>query len=32
MWTPGKLTLDELFAHGHDLLKERVNGGALAKA
>ena len=28
----GKLPLDELFAHGHELLKERVNGGVLAKA
>ena len=28
----GKLSVDELFAHGHELLKERVNGGALAKA
>jgi pyruvate-ferredoxin/flavodoxin oxidoreductase len=28
----GKLSHDELFAHGHELLKERVNGGALAKA
>jgi pyruvate-ferredoxin/flavodoxin oxidoreductase len=28
----GKLPLDELFAHGHEMLKERVNGGVLAKA
>jgi pyruvate-ferredoxin/flavodoxin oxidoreductase len=28
----GKLSHDELFAHGHEMLKERVNGGVLAKA
>ena len=28
----GKISLDDLFANGYDMLKERVNGGALAKA
>ncbi|MGB6691918.1 MAG: 2-oxoacid:acceptor oxidoreductase family protein [Terracidiphilus sp.] len=28
----GKIPHDELFAHGHEMLKERVNGGVLAKA
>jgi pyruvate-ferredoxin/flavodoxin oxidoreductase len=28
----GKLSLDELFTHGHELLKERLTGGVLAKA
>jgi hypothetical protein len=28
----GKLPLEELFANGHELMKERVNGGVLAKA
>jgi pyruvate-ferredoxin/flavodoxin oxidoreductase len=28
----GKLSLDELFTQGHDLLKERLTGGVLAKA
>jgi len=28
----GKISLDQLFANGHEMLKERVNGGALAKA
>jgi pyruvate-ferredoxin/flavodoxin oxidoreductase len=28
----GKLSQDELFAHGHERLKERVNGNVLAKA
>jgi len=28
----GKLPMEELFAKGHDLMKERVNGGVLAKA
>jgi pyruvate-ferredoxin/flavodoxin oxidoreductase len=28
----GKLPMEELFTRGHDLMKERVNGGVLAKA
>ena len=28
----GKLPLDEFFAHAHELLKERLTGGVLAKA
>jgi pyruvate-ferredoxin/flavodoxin oxidoreductase len=28
----GKLPLEELLAHGHEILKERVSGGVLAKA
>jgi pyruvate-ferredoxin/flavodoxin oxidoreductase len=28
----GKLSLEELFAHGHEILKERLTGGVLVKA
>jgi pyruvate-ferredoxin/flavodoxin oxidoreductase len=28
----GKLPLEELFAHGHELIRERLTGGVLAKA
>jgi len=28
----GKLSHDELFAHGHEMMKERMGGGILAKA
>jgi pyruvate-ferredoxin/flavodoxin oxidoreductase len=28
----GKLPLDELFAHGHELVRERVTGDVLVKA
>jgi pyruvate-ferredoxin/flavodoxin oxidoreductase len=28
----GKIPLDEFFAHGYEMLKERVNGGVLTKA
>jgi pyruvate-ferredoxin/flavodoxin oxidoreductase len=28
----GKLSLDELFSHGHEMMKERMGGGVLAKA